>query len=104
MGIPHSVFTGRVVQPGVDPEWTDEDQDKALAWNRVQSSLCPGCRTRRDLWREHDHTDPPYMGQIDQCPGCQMLEQERRNIPEGTEGYTSAYLVEKHQAEDPEEV
>jgi hypothetical protein len=102
LGIPHSVFTGRVVRPGVDPEWTEEDQDKVLAWNREQSKVCPSCRSRRDLWHQHDKSNPPYMGQLDVCPGCELLAQERRNIPEGAD-HIQAYIVPTELAEDPDE-
>lgn len=102
LGIPHSVFLGRVVRPGVDPQWTTEDQDKAMAWTQAQAGVCPNCRTRRELWHNHDKANPPYMGQLDVCPGCEMLAQERRNVPEGAE-HVTAYLVETHLAEEPEE-
>jgi hypothetical protein len=97
------VFLGRKVRPGLDPEWTKDDQDKAVAFIREQAKVCSGCNTRRDLWVKHDPSDPPYLGQTDYCPGCEMQEQERRNIREGQEGYVRVYLVEKHLAVEPDE-
>lgn len=70
LGIPHSFFLGG------PNRWTDLDQDKALAWNREQRLQCGTCRTRKDEWKK----DPDaYVGNIEQCPGCERLEQEREN-------------------------
>src|SRR5262245_59814936 len=35
-GIPHSIFTGRLVAPG-EPQWLDEDVDLALEWQAEQT-------------------------------------------------------------------
>lgn len=96
------MFSGRVVRPGIDPYWTNEDQDKAIAWQREQTKLCPNCRTRQDLWAGSDHEHPPYIGQQHHCPGCDALEQEQKNIPEQARHSVTAFLVPAHLAEDPD--
>lgn len=91
------------MRPGIDPEWTDEDQDKALAWLREDAKVCPNCRTRADLWASSPRDQPPYLGQMHHCPGCEALEQEQRNIPERAQNHTRAYLVPAHLAVPPDE-
>lgn len=63
--------------------WPEDDQDKAMAWQRLQAAECSGCGTRADEWE----ADPlAYLGDIVSCPGCVALDQERDNVPEGTKG------------------
>ena len=72
-GIPHSRFLA----------WSEDDQDKALAWQRHEALACGGCGTREGEWE----ADPlAWLGDIVHCPGCAALEQERENIPEGSRG------------------
>lgn len=64
LGIPHSRFLS----------WTEDDQDKALAWRAEQAQHCHSCGTRRDEWED----DPfAYVVHSDQCPGCELLEIEQ---------------------------
>ena len=93
LGIPHSVFLGRVVRPGEDPAWEDLDRDKALAFTRAKAELCPGCGTHPDWW------DPAkgghrfaYIGDQRYCPGCEVLDREGKNRREGTEAYVHVSL------------
>lgn len=67
LGIPHSVFLA----------WDELDQDKAISWRREQAKVCPTCRTRKAEWAA-DKT--AYIGHIEQCPGCEVLEMERENL------------------------
>lgn len=71
--LPHSAFLA----------WTDDDQDKALAWQQFERSVCPGCGTREDEW-ERDRF--AYVGDLYRCPGCEVLSQERENAPEHARG------------------
>lgn len=73
LGIPHSRFLS----------WDPDDQDKALAWRRYQSELCTGCGTHPDEW---DENPDAYFGDFYTCPGCERLEAERDNVPEGAKG------------------
>ncbi len=72
LGIPHSKFL----------RWSELDQDKALAWAAAQREICV-CGTRRSEWERNPNA---YVGFIDQCPGCELIELERDNVPEGTKG------------------
>lgn len=67
LGIPHSVFLN----------WAPDDQDKALAWAKDQASRCPNCGTRQEDW---DRDRFAYIAETRQCPGCEVIGQERRNI------------------------
>lgn len=67
LGIPHSTFL----------EWDPLDQDKALAWWREQKKVCRGCGTRKEEW---DKDKFAYVGDIDYCAGCEIIEQERGHI------------------------
>lgn len=70
-GIPHSHFLGG------RRRWTDEDQDKALAWARLQQHTCPRCGTLPEEWVEPDGRtvpDPPYIAEAARCYGCAEVE------------------------------
>lgn len=96
-GIPHSVFLGRVVGPN-DPQWTDDDRDKVLAYRDAMASVCPSCRTRRELW---ERDDLAYIGQLDSCPGCRALSEEEQNIPPAKAPWVKAYMAPRHLVGDP---
>jgi hypothetical protein len=89
LGIPHSRFL----------EWDELDQDKALAWHREQATVCRGCGTRPAEWARDRFA---YVGQTRYCPGCELLEQEKENVPETARGVT-VHLTPRELAEDPEE-
>lgn len=73
LGIPHSRFLS----------WDEEDQDKALAFVRAKAELCPECGTREHDWQQ----DPDaWRSNNRRCKGCEVLEIERGNIPEGEKG------------------
>lgn len=40
---------------------------------------CSGCGTRRSQW---DDDPVAFVGHAEICPGCEALEQERKNVPE----------------------
>lgn len=68
--------------------WPIEDQDKALAWQRERAKVCR-CGTRREEWV----ADPDaYLGDLDHCEGCDRLEREQDNIPEGAKGVHTRLL------------
>jgi hypothetical protein len=88
-GIPHSEFLG----------WDPLDQDKALAWEAEQRTVCTGCGTRKSEW---DKDRFAYVGQQHYCPGCDVLAQEQENVREGAHGF-SVGLVPFDQATPPDE-
>lgn len=68
-GVPHSHFLGG------PPRWTEDDRNKALAWQDRQRRTHNRCGTRREEW------DPAQGGRRDAyeylpdvCPGCEVLE------------------------------
>lgn len=84
LGVPHSVFTGRVVDPQRgDPAWLPTDRAYALAWGELKRATCPGCGTRADEWAEDDDA---YIGDHTYCEGCARLAEEKNNIPRDPEG------------------
>lgn len=70
-GIAHSVFLGRVVRPGVDPEWLPADRDDALAWQAYENRRCRSCGTHPDEWAE-DKT--AYHAHLTECRGCRQVQ------------------------------
>ena len=81
--------------------WDEIDQAKALAWSLRQRQTCPGCDTRKSEW----DADPfAYVGEIDRCPGCELLAQEEDNLPEGKGARgMRRYLVPRHLVVEPAE-
>lgn len=89
LGIPHSKFL----------DWDPMDQDKALAFQRDKNSTCR-CGTKPREWAKDRFA---YVGQQRHCPGCELLEQERENVPEAMTRSTHVYLVPPDQAKTPED-
>lgn len=85
LGIPHSVFL----------DWDEGDQDKAIAWSLEQRKKCGGCNTQDDDWQRDKFA---YVGASDRCPGCEILEQEREQVPPGQKG-VRVYLEPRELAE-----
>lgn len=68
-GLPHSHFLGG---PAV---WTDQDREKALAWQALKKATCSGCGTRRDEWNPDKGGDRrAYIADVDVCQGCAHVE------------------------------
>ena len=67
-GVPHSVFKGRVVQPGA-PLWTGKDRALAVALHRIEAVRCSGCGQDR---RESLHPDNEfsYVATAQRCHAC----------------------------------
>lgn len=81
LGISHSHFLGGPAR------WTDLDRTKALDYARWKADVCDGCGTHEDWW------DPEKGGSRfaftpggRRCPGCELLEQERAQIPKDAKG------------------
>lgn len=88
LGIPHSAFLS----------WSEDDQDAALAFMRAKTELC-SCGTRAAEWEADRFA---YTGTIWRCPGCELLELERQNIPENAKGMHVGLERNLHQDEDDE--
>lgn len=93
------MFLGRVVRPGRDPLWTEDDQDKAIEWTRRRARRCPGCGTMPEEWER----DPvAYVAGSSRCLGCEALEQERANVPDHAKGVRIYLTPNPHDDDDDE--
>lgn len=63
-GIRHSRFL----------DWDPDDQDKALAWQRLRAAACPSCGTFVDEWVDPETgrivAEQPYVAEAVRCYGC----------------------------------
>lgn len=66
-------------------------------WVREQRLRCPTCGTRHDEWEADKYA---YVAEARTCPGCEILDQERRNVPDRAEG-VQFFLVPRRHAADP---
>lgn len=88
-GIPYSTFLG----------WSDEDRNAALDFEAAMRTVCRSCGTRAAEWAEDRFA---YVGQFYSCPGCEVIDQERRNVPESALPYTQIYLAPLAEARMPD--
>ncbi|MEV4557203.1 hypothetical protein AB0K51_09410 [Kitasatospora sp. NPDC049285] len=80
--IPHSQLMG-----AVGGRWTALDREKALAWAAYQRDVCEGCGTRPQEWDPDRGGDrQAYVAQTHRCLGCEVLEMEMEQVPEGADG------------------
>lgn len=80
--MPHSAFLGG------DGRWTQLDRAKALAWVEWQRATCTECRTRLAEWDPERGGDRhAYVPDTVRCPGCELVEQERGQVPTDRAGY-----------------
>jgi hypothetical protein len=73
LGIPHSTFLG----------WLEEDQDKAIAWQRSKLGRCQECGTPIHEWVDASGEavePPPYVVTTAYCVGCATVKEERDRI------------------------
>jgi hypothetical protein len=82
LAIPHSVFLGRIVRPGRDPQWTPEDRGYALAWQADKRATC-SCGTREDEWAEDRDA---YVGATAYCRGHDVLAMAQESLPKDKDG------------------
>ncbi len=61
--------------------WSDSDRDKAIAYHLRRARTCGRCGTRPEEWDESvgGHRNA-YMGEMDQCRGCEVLEGTQASI------------------------
>jgi len=71
IGIPHSVFLG----------WSDDDQDKALAWVSAEAEKCSRCRTTAAEWDpKQGGSRTAYVADESRCLGCEVLDMAARDL------------------------
>ncbi len=73
-GLPHSEFL----------TWSEDDQDKALAWLRAEQAKCSECGTVPEEWVAGDGVrpaiPPPYEVDTMVCYGCEERERFGRYL------------------------
>lgn len=68
-GVPHSFFLGG---PHL---WTEDDREKALAWQEMERQSCSSCGTRAEEWDPDQGGDlRAYVAEDRVCLGCQTVE------------------------------
>lgn len=81
------MFLGRVVRPGVDPQWLDTDRAYALAWQRNRRQVCAGCGTRPDEWDPAQGGDrEAFVPDTHYCRGCELLAMQAEAVPKDDDG------------------
>lgn len=79
--IPHSHFLGGPLR------WTSLDRQKAQAYSEWKAKACSGCGTRSEDWDPSLGGDRfAYVSHTERCPGCELKEMERENVPEHAKG------------------
>lgn len=65
--------------------WDEDDQDIVIGFLREQRKAqgCSGCGTRMEEWEEDRFA---YVAEVEQCPGCELLAMEQKQIPKDMEG------------------
>lgn len=75
LGIPDSHFLGG---PAL---WTQDDRDKALAWQEMDRLTCRGCGTRPEEWNPNKGGDRnAYVAEVQVCPGCEVRERGETDL------------------------
>lgn len=77
LGIPISVFLGRVVYPG-DPQWTERDRWAALWW---RANVCRQCgellsETMADFDEDNPRREFEWQAAGKWCHGCRAIHRE----------------------------
>ena len=108
LGIPHSVFLGRIVG-SVDPYWLNDDQDKAVAWNNEKAEICASCGTRDADWRDEKGRvlfPAPYEVISRICAGCEQIEnfKAQDKIKEKASTALSVCLIPNRSSNEDEEI
>lgn len=79
--ISHSHFLG-----GPDV-WTVLDREKAKQYAAWIAEQCPSCGTRERDWKpEMGGNRFAFVGDAYRCPGCELKEMERENLPDDAKG------------------
>lgn len=96
-GIPHSVFL----------DWLEEDQAKALAFQRFESARCPQCGTFPNAWLDDAGRllpDPPFEAELVACYGCRAVaevqDRAQQEAPDDS-GLRARLVVAKRDVTEP---
>ncbi|MFJ7422731.1 hypothetical protein ACIQXD_29630 [Streptomyces uncialis] len=70
-----------------DGRWTVLDRHKALAYLALERATCDGCGTRSEEWvPDAGGHRFAYVTETSRCPGCELVEMERAQVPDGADG------------------
>lgn len=73
--------------------WPESDQDKALAYERYDRSVCV-CGTRREEWDPEAGGDRnAYVAMTDTCPGCQVRGDLEHDLRERDMAMSGQFVV-----------
>lgn len=81
-GIPHSEFLS----------WSEEDQDKAIAFRLHKAKHCSRCGTSQEEWEENRYA---YYPEVNRCRGCEMREQQEEAVQQEKGSKAGLYVVLK---------
>lgn len=54
-----------------------------MEYRQQMRTVCDGCGTRAVDWERNPNA---FIALFDVCPGCQRLEEDRDNVPDGLKG------------------
>lgn len=101
LGIPLSSFEGAVApRPGLDPLWTQQDRELAMAWTMRQARTCSSCGTRPEEWTEDRNA---YTWKHRHCPGCEVLDQGKSQVSEHAAASVHVGLIPMSELPDDED-
>ena len=92
LGIPRSVFLGRVVGQG-EPLWTRDDAQAVLEYLREKALLCSGCGLPRDETMDPE-AEGHFASRALRCHACAARDRAARKFG-GDQGASLYYTIEK---------
>ena len=86
------MFLGRVVRPGVDPEWSKSDRLFALAWMVEQADACSGCGRQ---WSETGDPEAfeDYDAHVKVCHACAQRDRKTRDLARQDQPIDGGYIT-----------
>jgi hypothetical protein len=95
LGIPRSVFLGRVVEPG-EPLWLAEDTEWVLAWQAYRDGLCSGCGHPMEESFDPDNAER-YATHRLRCYACAAVANAMHSDPGGQVDTAGLYVHATYQ-------
>lgn len=60
-----------------------------------KKTVCEGCGTRKEDWKDDQYA---FVGWIERCRGCETIDLEKENVPDGQEKGVKISLVPREWA------
>lgn len=71
-------------------QWTDDDQDLAIAYEHILHAACPQCHTVPSDWVDEETgfplEEPVWEPWAQRCYGCADIERYRKSMTGSTDG------------------